>query len=476
MDRRDFIKITGIIAGSTVLGKQVFGKQLFPNKITGKQPNILLIMTDQQAATAMSWCYGQEYLNTPSMDELASEGIVFTNAYTANPLCVPCRTSMFTGMYPHQTNVQSNSDIKENVAGKFKNMGIIFKDAGYATGYVGKWHMAFPAKEAAIHGFDFMRSIKNTGIDEEIPAGAEEFLKIKREKPFLLVTSFVNPHNICEWARDEKLPDGEIGKPPSVDECPPIIENPVPMQDEPDIVPIIKKSFQSSKLFPVGGFDENKWREYRWAYFRMIEKVDALIGRILTSLRESGEYDNTVIVFTSDHGDMQGAHGWNQKTVFFEESTRVPLIIKETGKNNQKLYSSLINTGVDILPTLCGYAGINLHRNYPGINLKNNTAGINQREYVVVQNKMVQGEPIDGYKPEPAGRMVRSKKYKYCIYDIGKNNESLVDLEKDPLETKNLAGQKEYNKILKQHRKYLIDWCAKNDDQFTAILGLADYH
>jgi arylsulfatase A-like enzyme len=431
----------------------------------GKRPNILLIMTDQLSADAMSWVIGKKYLNTPVMDEIASKGTVFTHAYAANPLCVPCRTSIFTGLYPHQTKVQTNSDITEQLAGKIKNMGTIFKEGGYDTGYIGKWHIAFPVKDASTHGFEFMRDIKNVGADNDIPAGAEEFLKIKREKPFLLVTSFVNPHNICEWPRDQELPDGEVGTPPPVEECPPLIANHAQMEHEPDLLRLMKKSFQSNKLFPVGDFDEKKWREYRWVYYRLIEKVDALVGKVIQSLRDSGQYDNTIVVFMSDHGDMQGAHGWSQKTVFFEESTRVPLIISEPGKRANAMNNNLVNTGIDMLPTLCGLAGISLPRTYPGVNVVKEEK---RREYIVVENKMIQGEPIDGVKPEPSGRMVRSANYKYCTFDLGDSNEILIDLEQDPGEMHNLAGNPEYKAILEQHRSYLAEWGKKNNDPFIA--------
>jgi arylsulfatase A-like enzyme len=470
MDRRKFIRTAGAAAGASLIGQKMLADVLpFGSSSQDKRPNILLIMTDQQSADAMSFWLGKKYINTPVMDEVASKGVVFTNAYSPNPLCVPCRTSIFTGLYPHQTGVQTNADKNKSLSGKITHMGTIFKEAGYDTGYIGKWHMAFPAKEKATHGFDFMRSIKDIGIDNEVPGGAEEFLNIKRDKPFLLVTSFVNPHNICEWARGDILPDADIGTPPPVDQCPPLVENTSPMENEPEIIPQLKKSYQNSKLFPVGNFDENKWREYRWAYYRMIEKVDALIGKVIQSLRNSGQYENTVIVFTSDHGDMQGAHGWNQKTVLFEESTRVPLIISEPNRNKQVAVVSLVNTGIDILPTLCDYAGIKLPQNYPGISLKDDE--INKREYIVVENKMIQGEPIEGQKPEPSGRMIRSKKYKYCAYDIGKRNESLVDIGNDPGEMKNVAGQKEYKKILDQHRQCLLEWCKKYDDSFSDMVS-----
>lgn len=470
MDRRSFIKVTGAAAGSALIGRKALAGQLIADKIpASSKPNILLIMTDQQSADIMSWNIGRKYINTPNMDSLAENGTIFTRAYSANPLCVPCRTSLFTGHYPHQTGVETNSDIKLPVAEKYRNMGAIFRDAGYDTGYLGKWHMAYDVKDTGVHGFEFMRTIKNNGTDIHIPAGADEFLNIKREKPFLLVTSFVNPHNICEWPRNEELPDGPIGVAPAPDECPPALQNGAPMKSEPDIIPLIKKSFQSNPMFPVGDFDENKWRQYRWAYFRMIEKVDALIGKVIESLKNSGQYDNTVIVFTSDHGDMQGAHGWNQKTVLFEESVHISFIINQPSGKKKVFNENLVNTGVDTLPTLCAFAGISLSPEYPGLNVLGREAA--ERKYIVSENKMIQGAPVDGVIPEPAGRMVRSGRYKYCIYDMGERNESLVDLESDPGETLNLAENPEYTQILDHHRKYLAEWCKNYGDGFLTVVS-----
>jgi len=107
-------------------------------------------------------------------------------------------------------------------------------------------------------------AIKNNGADSEIPALAAAFIKSAREKPFLLVTSFVNPHNICEWARGEELKDGAVGEPPPPERCPPAVENLAPPRDEADGVLLMRRSYQNNRLFPVGGFDENRWRQYRW--------------------------------------------------------------------------------------------------------------------------------------------------------------------------------------------------------------------
>jgi arylsulfatase A-like enzyme len=471
MKRRDFVKAAGLIGGTAVIGGRALSREFpFASSDPERRPNILFIMTDQQSAEAMSCRMGSRYLHTPAIDSIAARGVSFTRAYTPNPLCVPARTSIFTGQYPHVTGVQTNSDITKKMSAEHRCLATYFRDSGYDTGYLGKWHMPFPAKETSVHGFEYMDAIKNTGIDADIPSRAAAFIQRKRENPFLLVTSFVNPHNICEWARDEELPDGAVGQPPPIDQCPPAVENSAPMEDETDTMLLMRKSFQANRLFPVGNFDEKKWRQYRWAYFRMIEKVDAYIGTILDALSTSGQMENTIIVFTADHGDMQGAHGWNQKTVLYDGSSGVPLIISVPGMKGTGTTDRLVNTGVDLLPTLCSLAGLPMPGGLPGMSLKasvEKTDVPDPRTYVVVQNKMIQGSPVDGQKPEPAGRMVRSKRFKYTVFDLGDRRESLVDMEKDPGEMFNLAGRKEYKEELERHRMYLREWCRSTNDVFV---------
>jgi choline-sulfatase len=233
---------------------------------------------------------------------------------------------------------------------------------------------------------------------------------------------------------------------------------------------LMRRSYQSNRLFPVGGFDRDKWRQYRWAYFRMIEKVDAHLAVILAALLGSGALDRTVIVFTSDHGDAQGAHGWNQKTIFYDHVSRVPLLIAGPGTARGARSERLVNTGIDLFPTLCELAGIGKPGGLPGVSLRASAldpAVADPRRYVVSENKMVQGSPVDGRTPELAGRMVRSARFKYCAFDIGERRESLFDEENDPGETVNLAGRPEHARALAQHRQFLADWCREMNDPFV---------
>jgi arylsulfatase A-like enzyme len=412
---------------------------------------------------------GPTFLKTPAMDGLAAHGMFFSQAYTANPLCIPARTAMLTGQCPHVTGLQTN-DNAASLAGRFATLGTLLRDSGYDTAYFGKWHVPFPRQDVAAHGFAALDANRNDGIDADIPSLADAFIRKPRTAPFLLVTSFVNPHNICEWARGEELKNGPVGDPPPPDRCPPAVKNLQVMQDEPDVLPLIRRSYQSNRLFPVGGFDEKKWRQYRWAYFRMIEMVDAHVGRVLQALRDAGRYDDTLIIFTSDHGDCQGAHGWNQKTVLFDQSVRVPLIVKPPGATKAGTSDRLVNVGLDLLPTLCSYAGAAAPAGLAGASLQPLVGGDPSapgRPYVVVENKMVQGDPIDGVKPEPGGRMVRSRRYQYCAYDLGTHRESLVDMDADPGELVNLARAASHRQALDEHRRHLAEWCRQTRDPFV---------
>ena len=187
------------------------------------RPNIVVIITDQQAADAMS-CAGNEHLRTPAMDRVAGGGVLFRNAYCAHPLCTPARMCMMTGRHSHETGVVFNC-MTHPVS--VPMLGRAIAGAGYDTGYVGKWHLTVPTDDPSQHGFESVRyaNARATPIrpaDGDYPMAATEFLAQDRTDPFLLFVSFINPHNICQYARGEPLPDGPVADPPPPDLCPPL--------------------------------------------------------------------------------------------------------------------------------------------------------------------------------------------------------------------------------------------------------------
>jgi hypothetical protein len=197
-----------------------------------EQPNILFIMTDQHFADAMSGVMGNEHIRTPHLDALAKSGIRFDRAYAPNPICKPARNSIFSGYYPFETGIQSNAN--QPLPDRMVCMGKYFKNAGYDTCYIGKWHLNIKESDRARHGFEKMDVLKSKGVDHLIPEPAIAFLNEKRNKPFFLVTSFTSPHDICQMVRGEKIPGGAIGAFPKPEDCPPAPVNYEPPIDETD--------------------------------------------------------------------------------------------------------------------------------------------------------------------------------------------------------------------------------------------------
>lgn len=441
-----------------------------------KPPNILFIMTDQQFAEVMSCRMGDQFINTPAMDSLAKQGMVFTRAYVANPLCMPSRTSIFTGKYPHQTGVTKNGK-GVNDASTFKSVGTYFRNAGYETAYFGKWHLFFDQEKVDQHGFEETRDLKRIKVwDKQIGSSVVEFLSRRHDRPFLAVASFHNPHDMCELARGQALPGGPIGEVPPLEQCPPAPKNLAPPSGESDSMTTIREAYHASRMFPVGNFSVDQWRRQRWGYYRLVEKVDQEIGLVLEALRRAGLEENTLVVFTSDHGECAGAHRFNQKTVFYEESARVPLIVSLKGKTKPGSSNVLVNTGLDIIPTLCDFAGINVSKHLTGRSLRPISTGENPsqwRDHVVVQNNLSQSGVVRDIRPQIQGRMVRTDRYKYCVYEYGQQRESLVDMNVDPLELINLATSNQHGDILRQHRTLLMKYSQLHDDQLVRVL-LAD--
>jgi choline-sulfatase len=448
-----------------------------------RKPNVLFIITDQQSADALSCRMGQQFLHTPTLDRLAQTGTLFTRAYSSNPLCMPWRNSVFTGRYPHETGVTRNAGPQGGWdPQEFVSLGTYFRNAGYATAYTGKWHLCYDAKDAQGHGFEIVTDKVQGDHDAGVTQGAVKFLARPRDKPFLLVASFLNPHNICEWARrlagrEQVLNCGEIGTPPPLDQLPPLPANFAPPKNEPDGMTLMRRAYQvDSGPFPVAKFTAEDWRKQRWGYYRMIEKVDAEIGKVLAALRQAGLEDDTLIVFTADHGECAGAHGFNQKTVLYDESARVPLILACKGRTAGATSDKLVNTGIDLLPTMLDFAGVSVPAKLPGRSLVPLALGqpvTAWRDHLVVEDDLSQAGELNGLTPQMEGRMVRSERFKYCVFSRGTQRESLVDMQADPGETTDLATDPKFREVLLQHRQLLARFGQEQNDPLAAQL-LAD--
>ena len=424
------------------------------------KPNILLILTDQQHYGMMS-CAGNRYLHTPAMDSLASSGVRFDRAYCTNPVCVPSRFSLMTGRMPSAIEMRSNkrSHIEE-IPSNIKNngLGYLMREAGYEVAYAGKQHL--PKMTVEDIGFE---CISHDERDEMAQACAQ-FFRRPRNKPFFLVSSFVNPHDICymgirDFAQeggDKHLLEGAsvecatldkaLQRPEGVDEttfferyCPPLPVNFEPQKDEPEAIGrmLEERYFRKQEREQ---WDEKRWREHRWAYARLTEMVDQQISQVLSALEKSGEAERTLVVFTSDHGDMDGAHRLEHKSTMYDEACRVPLIIRPPGGGQGKeICTDLVTNGLDLLPTFFDWAGVNSPPGLTGMSLR----------------PLVEGDRREGAREcipieLPTGRGVVTERYKYTLHDAGANREQLIDLKADPYEQANVCTQPEYQSVLRE--------------------------
>lgn len=428
-----------------------------------QRPNILIIMTDQQTADAMS-AAGNRDLHTPAMDKLAANGVRFSRAYCVQPLCAPSRTAIFSGRRPHETGFVGNVSEKDGLwPDSLLMMGKIFQAGGYKTGYVGKWHLSIPVSKISQHGFEY---IQNTDFldynDAATPSYCARFIRDHRKDPFLLVASFLNPHDICEWARNEELKMDVLKDAPVPELCPDLPANWKKPVHEPEMIREQQKS--NFRTYPSINWTEGQWRQYRWAYNRLVEKVDNYIEMVLASLKKYGIEKNTIIIFTSDHGDGYAGHSWNQKQVLYEESIKVPFIISQIGQMKPRVDDMLICNGTDIIPTICGFTGVKAPSYLKGLDISKRLSAthVNLRDTLVVETDFADNEELLGI----SGRAVISDGLKYIVYSKGKIREQLFDLAKDPGETNNLAVVPAYKAKLKAMRQYLQSWCKKNGDAF----------
>lgn len=420
------------------------------------RPNIVLIMTDQHQAEALSIA-GNLNLSTPNLDKLAKSGVRFENAYVTFPLCSPSRSSMFTGQMPHQLGINSNVDKKLQSEVLSSGLARVLKDNGYDCAYGGKWH----APDVEIESHSGFEKISEFG-DLNLADNAIAYMKSKQDSyvPFFLVASFDNPHTICEWARNQPLPYGNIDPVPT-NQTPHLPVNFNKAKDFPEALQIEQDADKLS--YPTQNYSEEDWRQYRYTYYRLIEKVDVEIGKIIDAIDDFGLRENTVVIFTSDHGDGNASHGWNQKTALFQESIKVPFIIRDNMvQSSKRTFQSLVSTGLDLYPTILDYAGIEPSESFLGKTIRplflNEIPTVNH-DFVVVETKF---NSKNSYGT--LGRTLVDQKYKYVLYSWGKNREQFFDIQADPFEMVNLAGTEEYSTLIDTYRQKLISWCQQTDD------------
>jgi arylsulfatase A-like enzyme len=345
--------------------------------------NLLFIYTDEQAFNTLE-AYGNSRICMPNLNRLAEQSVVFDRAYVTQPVCTPSRSTLLTGLYPH-TNGCTENNIP--LSPETPCLPEMVNNGNYVTAHFGKWHLG--DELYAQHGFDGWVGIEDgynqfnsDGKDREIRSSyhhylikngfapsngetfgrgeaarlpeehgkpaflareASRFIRKYKESPFILYVNFLEPHMPFFGPRDGQYDPEQIPLPPNFDS--------EPTDAQPLKTRVFAEAYREWGQSGMPLKTPKDWRHMIANYWGLCSLIDTHIGTILDTLEESDLIDNTIVVFTSDHGDMMGSHGLIAKCVMFEEAVRVPLMIRLPGQGQRKHVNGPVSQ-IDIVPTL----------------------------------------------------------------------------------------------------------------------------
>lgn len=458
--RRQFLGLLGAAVSSSAASEQ--------------RPNILFIMADDHASHAIS-AYGSKINRTPNIDRLARDGMRLTNCFCTNSICTPSRAAILTGQYSHKNGVYTLADPLD---GSRNNVAKELRRAGYQTAIVGKWHLHNDPT-----GFDYWKILPGQGLYYDpvfIENGEKktykgyctdligdfslDWLKSRdKSKPFFLMCHHKAPHRAWEPApkyanlfENETIPepdnlyDDYKGKAASVAN--------VKMRVGQD------NNRRDLKADPPPGLEGDalrKWAYQRYIkdYLRCVQSVDDNVGRLLDYLDSEGLSKNTIVIYTSDQGFFLGDHGWYDKRLMYEESLRMPFLIRYPGKIRPGSVNDDIILNIDFAPTFLDYAGVRAPAEMQGRSFRRNLEGRTPRDWrTAMYYRYWMHNSADHHVPAHYG--IRTRQHK-LIYYYGKPlgmkgardpetapEWEFYDLKKDPREMNNLYGDPSQKAII----------------------------
>ncbi len=403
------------------------------------RPNVLFILVDDLRWDALS-CTGHPFLKTPNIDRIAREGVNFRNMFVTTPLCSSSRASFLTGRYAHAHMIQSNGE-KDHASHQLITFPLLLQRAGYATEYVGKWHMG--DDDSPRPGFDRWVSFKGQGeyanptlnvdgkevktngyVTDLLTDHAVEFLKQPHEKPFVLYLAHKAVHSGFNPAERHKKIFAEqvITRSPGAKdtlEGKPVLTRKLPQAERKNMNPGVEDRVVRDQL-------------------RCVLAIDESVGRLWTALEESKQLDSTLIIFTSDNGFFWGEHGLGDKRAAYEESIRIPLLMRYPKLVQAKVARDEMVLNVDIAPTLLELAGVAIPAEMHGRSMVPLLKG----DASSWRKTMLTEYFASAHARIPAWQSARSKRWKYIHYTADGQQEldELYDLETDPHELKNLIA------------------------------------
>ena len=476
-----------------------------------KSPNLLYIFTDQQRADTLA-CYGNHQIETPALNGLAEDSFVFENAYVSQPVCSPARATMLTGLWPHAAGVPScNVPLAAD-----KPTIAEMLPAAYDTAFMGKWHLGdeiFPQ-----HGFktwvgtedqyrrgysdtdrltevsDYHHFLADKGhapdmellgervfsrhyaasLPEECTKAwylgerASEYIREQGDDPFALCVSYLEPHPphtgpLNDYYDPDSLPTG-----PAFMRQPPF--------DAPLLVRLMAAFYMQSENYGLDLRTEAGWRALMARYWGNVTLVDRSVGKILKALEESGKADDTIVVFTSDHGELMGDHGILGKTLMYEESIKVPMLLRapmlDDALDNATRRISGRFSHIDLVPTLLELLGLEARAELQG---RSRVPVLQGRENLDNDDVFVEWSGEDGHaraglgEAEPNQSMVHQHRtivtadgWKLNLY--GKGQGELYDLNSDPFELENLYHQDGQRGRIGELRDRIRGWQEETGD------------
>jgi arylsulfatase A-like enzyme len=490
-NRRDFLKSLGGLATAAVLSPD-FACRTSQNAAP-RPPNLVYLFADQLRAQSVGFG-GDAKALTPNLDRLASQGVSFSNAVSTMPLCAPHRASLFTGKYPSSTGMVIN-ELRMNP--NHRSIGHVLTDAGYETGYIGKWHLWSnraghheeaessyipPDMKKCRLGFDGYWAAYNfnheyykafyfgdspervwvKGYEPDVQTGmAERFIRDKTGggKPFALFLSYGVPHD--PWRPDNtprdflRMFDGTNFALPET------------WSDTPD--PYMDRFTDPKRWLE---FYKPNLPGFMRVYYAMTANLDVNVGRLMKVFDDLGIAGDTIVVFTSDHGEMFGAHGRIQKLTFYEEAARVPFLVRWPDRIPAGSVSDACLATPDIMPTLLGLMGLPVPSEVEGTDLSRIARGKKGPEPA---DAFLQGMGhtylwIDGFE----WRAVRNKRYTYAVYRVD-GSEHLYDNLEDPLQKANRARDPAFRGVLDEFRGRLAARRKALGDTFEACTWYRDH-
>ena len=445
-----------------------------------KPPNFVFIMTDTQATNVVGTYQGPD-LQTPHIDRLAERGVKFTRAYTTCPLCTPARAGIFSGIYPHTAGAWTNNlPMGDNIV----TMGQRFRDNGYRTAYVGKWHLdghdyfgagicpdgweeaywydgarylgELTEEEIALwrRGLNSVAQLRARDIRppftwaHRVSDRAIHFLRDQGEAPFVLVVSYDEPHHpfTCPPEHAERFVEYDYPVGPGADDD---------LADK----PVHHREWAASYTARASGGTVR-----RPLYLGCNSFVDSEIGRVIDAAHCHAP-GNTCIIFTSDHGDMLGAHQlWGKGPAMYEEIAHIPLIVEPPGGVEGGAVNDTLVSHIDLLPTMLDLAGLDVPPILEGESIVPLLQGVEDPDravYLEFQRYEIEHDSFGGFQPV---RCVVRGPYKLVLNLL--HSDELYDLEQDPAELHNLIDVPEHAAVRDELHDCLLDWMYDKRDPF----------